>query len=141
MYMENGSQYMGTKTKLLKLCKAHVRKLKEKKKVKLTPLDTLKTKTLNKYSTVCICFLFLPVLLEITGCEWCHWAERLAASTWSLSGWDSTLMGLGGAIEEDFKKKQKNKQYSADLSRMDLMFTNYQPELKAGAAWKQSAIC
>lgn len=90
---------------------------------------------------MCICFLFLPVLLEITGCEWCHWAERLAASTWSLSGWDSTLMGLGGAIEEDFKKKQKNKQYSADLSRMDLMFTNYQPELKAGAAWKQSAIC
>lgn len=56
---------------------------------------------------MCICFLFLPVLLEITGCEWCHWAERLAASTWSLSGWDSTLMGLGGAIEEDFKKKQK----------------------------------
>lgn len=53
-------------------------------------------------------------------------------------------MGLGGAIEEDFKKKQQkktNKQYSADLSRMDLMFTNYQPELKAGAAWKQSAIC
>lgn len=61
-------------------------------------------------SIVCIClqteiffYFFEPVLLEVTGRDWCHGADRLAPCTWSLSGRDSMLMELGGAIEEDFK--------------------------------------
>lgn len=55
------------------------------------------------YATEILFYFFESLLLEVTGRDWCHGADRLAPCTWSLSGWDSMLMELGGAIEEDFK--------------------------------------
>lgn len=47
------------------------------------------------------------------------------------------LMKLGG----DTEKHSKHEWHSADLCRMDVVFTNFRPELKACVARKQSANC
>lgn len=65
---------------------------------------------------------------DVTGLK--GWQRPPEASlVGTARSWDSAV-----PLKKTSKKQKKNKQYSADLSRMDLMFTNYQPELKAGAA-------
>lgn len=61
-------------------------------------------------SIACISFLFVPVLLEITRCEWCQGADR-------LTGWqrppeaspDGTARswGLAAPLKKTSKKKKK----------------------------------
>lgn len=79
----------------------------------------------------------LCALFQIMWHEWRHSAGRQLQRTWSFCG--RTVCWWSSAVSA--RQTSKHKRYNADLRRMDVLFTNYQPELKVDAAWKQSANC
>lgn len=121
MYMENGSQYMGTKTKLPKLCKAHVRKLKEKKKLSSHHYTHLKPKQFHRsftYFSIKYRVLHSVHLFFIFTCSTGNHLMWMMSLGWKAGSVHLKPLWLGqhahGTRRRHWRRLQKNKKKTSN---------------------------